>query len=89
MTIEQNNIKTLQIQYTLFLKEVGMSVYDASVFWRSEYTQASGPGTCCQHDWARDEKRYTYSIRHLYGLEGARVNYRGHSCQTLQVCFVV
>lgn len=38
----------------------------------------------CSHNWADSEKRYTYSIEHLYGLRGACKNYRAHSCCALQ-----
>ncbi|RUS79832.1 hypothetical protein EGW08_012396, partial [Elysia chlorotica] len=31
-----------------------------------------------------NERRYIYSVRHLYGLEGGRVDYRGHSCSSIQ-----
>ncbi|XP_071510470.1 uncharacterized protein [Diadema antillarum] len=76
-----------RVQYTLFLKEIGLPVDDAIQLWRSEYSQPSGcHGSTggCQHSWARDWKRYTYNIRHLYGLEGSRTNYRAHSCRSIQ-----
>ncbi|XP_006818863.1 uncharacterized protein LOC102810018 [Saccoglossus kowalevskii] len=74
-----------RVQYTLFLKEVGMSVEGALKFWRSEYSQPHGcHGDGCTHSWAKDGKRYAYSIRHLYGLEGGRTNYTAHSCQAIQ-----
>ena len=75
----------LQIQYTLFLKELGLPVHEALMFWRKEYSVLPSNTAGCCHGWQQDERRYTYSIRHLYGLEGSRVNYRGHSCQALQV----
>ena len=73
----------------LFLKEVGLPVSHAVNFWQREYSQTAccpGDNAGCTHDWKRDSRRYTYSIRHLYGLEGSRVNYRAHSCCSLQVC---
>ncbi|XP_072181027.1 DNA primase large subunit-like [Diadema setosum] len=76
-----------RVQYTLFLKEIGLPVDDAIQLWKSEYSQPSGcHGSTggCQHSWARDWKRYTYNIRHLYGLEGSRTNYRAHSCRSIQ-----
>ncbi|XP_071101155.1 DNA primase large subunit-like [Haliotis cracherodii] len=73
-----------RVQYSLFLKEVGMPVHQAIKLWKQEYSQPSHvPGTGL-HSWQADECRYTYSIRHLYGLEGARRNYRGHCCASLQ-----
>ncbi|XP_046555482.1 DNA primase large subunit-like [Haliotis rubra] len=73
-----------RVQYSLFLKEVGMPVHQAIKMWKQEYSQPSDlPGTGL-HSWQADERRYTYNIRHLYGLEGARRNYRGHCCASLQ-----
>ncbi|KAK2140168.1 hypothetical protein LSH36_1455g00006 [Paralvinella palmiformis] len=77
-----------RIQYTLFLKEVGLPIHEALQFWAGEYSQmpphSIGDHHSCQHNWKTDRKRYTYSIRHLYGLEGARINYRGHCCHSIQ-----
>lgn len=55
------------------------------MFWRQEYSKLPSKQDGCHHSWQTDEGKYTYSIRHLYGLEGSRTNYRGHSCTTLQV----
>ncbi|XP_033728896.1 DNA primase large subunit-like isoform X2 [Pecten maximus] len=73
-----------RIQYTLFLKEIGMPVHEALMFWRKEYSNSVEPHDGCPHHWQQDGRRYTYNIRHLYGLEGACINYRGHCCATLQ-----
>ncbi|XP_069108347.1 DNA primase large subunit-like [Argopecten irradians] len=73
-----------RIQYTLFLKEIGMPVHEALMFWRKEYSEPVESSDGCCHRWQQDGRRYTYNIRHLYGLEGACINYRGHSCSTLQ-----
>ncbi|XP_053372664.1 uncharacterized protein LOC123561011 [Mercenaria mercenaria] len=73
-----------RIQYSLFLKEAGLSVHEALMFWRKEYSQSPSNNDGCCHTWSKDEGRYTYNIRHLYGLEGSRINYRGHSCTALQ-----
>ncbi|XP_022103190.1 probable DNA primase large subunit [Acanthaster planci] len=76
-----------RLQYTLFLKEVGLPVSEAVRFWQKEYSQPScnyGDSRGCTHDWKRDGKRYVYSIRHLYGLEGSRINYKAHSCRAIQ-----
>ncbi|KAK3611195.1 hypothetical protein CHS0354_009447 [Potamilus streckersoni] len=72
-----------RIQYTLFLKEIGMPVHEALMFWRKEYSHETSKNGC-SHTWSSNEKRYTYNIRHLYGLEGSRINYRGHCCSSLQ-----
>ncbi|CAH1790180.1 unnamed protein product [Owenia fusiformis] len=73
-----------RIQYTLFLKEAGMHVNEALLFWGQEYSKPVGGGSPCKHTWQKDARRYTYNIRHLYGLEGSRINYRGHSCEAIQ-----
>ncbi|ELU11283.1 hypothetical protein CAPTEDRAFT_208161 [Capitella teleta] len=69
-----------RIQLTLFLKELGLPLNEALHFWRQEYSQ---PGP--RHSWKDEERRYTYNIRHLYGLEGSRRNYRSHCCESLQI----
>ena len=74
-----------QIQLTLFLKDLGLPVHQAIALWRHEYSQPCGAGSHCNHSWQEDSRRYTYNIRHLYGLEGARRNYHGHCCESLQV----
>lgn len=74
-----------RFQYSLFLKECGMSMEDAISYWREEYSR---PHTCeagCTHSWQKDEKKYLYSIRHLYGLEGGRKNYKTPNCENICV----
>ncbi|XP_033101372.1 DNA primase large subunit-like isoform X1 [Anneissia japonica] len=77
-----------RIQYTLFLKDAGLSVNDAINFWKMEYSRPQKSKIdahhACSHSWSKDAKRYTYSIRHLYGLEGSHINYRSHSCTSIQ-----
>ena len=78
-----------QIQFTLFLKEIGMPVHEALMYWRTEYSIAVDNQDGCHHDWKNNEKRYIYNIRHLYGLEGSRINYRSHCCSSLQVFILI
>ncbi|KAL8618804.1 hypothetical protein ACOMHN_000232 [Nucella lapillus] len=74
-----------RIQLTLFLKDLGLPVHHAVALWQQEYSRPPrGIRTSCTHSWQSDGRRYTYSIRHLYGLEGARQSYQGHCCQSLQ-----
>ncbi|XP_061188054.1 uncharacterized protein LOC133196137 [Saccostrea echinata] len=73
-----------RIQLTLFLKEIGMPVHEALHFWRYYYSRVSDPNSGCSHKWEGNERRYQYSIRHLYGLEGSHINYRAHCCISLQ-----
>ena len=71
--------------YSLFLKECGMKMDDAIVYWRQEYSK---PHTCqsgCTHSWQTDERKFLYSIRHLYGLEGGRKNYKTPNCKMICV----
>lgn len=70
--------------YSLFLKDIGMPVDESVDFWRAEYTQSpKGSHSCC-HNWVKDEKKYLYGIRHMYGLEGAKKNYTSVNCQRIQ-----
>lgn len=70
--------------YSLFLKDIGMPVEEAITFWSEEYKQTPcGNHTCC-HSWEKDEKKYLYGIRHLYGLEGGRKNYTSVNCSRIQ-----
>lgn len=70
--------------FTLFLKDAGMSLEESINFWSETYSQ---PHECggCTHSWQKDAKRYIYSIRHMYGLEGGRYNYKVPSCTQIQV----
>ncbi|XP_065175230.1 uncharacterized protein LOC135805155 [Sycon ciliatum] len=74
-----------RVQYSLYLKRIGLGAEDALQFWREEYSKTPacchGKTTGCTHSWHTDGRRYTYNIRHLYGLEGSRRNYSCFSCQ--------
>lgn len=74
-----------RFNFSLFLKDIGMSLNDSIAFWKSEYSQPSKCAGKCSHSWQKDSAKYTYSIRHLYGLEGKRANYRAPSCYKIQV----
>ncbi|RPA95167.1 DNA primase, large subunit [Choiromyces venosus 120613-1] len=63
-----------RLQYTLFLKGVGLSVDEAVIFWRKSFSRI---------DDDRFQKEYRYNIRHAYGLEGTRRNYKPLSCQQI------
>ncbi|CAH0582902.1 unnamed protein product [Chrysodeixis includens] len=70
--------------YSLFLKDIGMPVEEAVDFWKAEYSlHPNGHHACC-HNWEKDEKKYLYGIRHMYGLEGGRKNYSSVNCQRIQ-----
>ena len=58
-------------QFGLFLKGIGLSMADALLFWRKHFTNVDGE---------RFEKQYAYNIRHQYGQEGKRTNYKPYDC---------
>lgn len=66
-----------RIQYHQFLKGVGWSVQDTLLFFRNEFLRVMPA--------AKFDKEYAYSIRHSYGLEGARTDYTPKGCQKLIV----
>lgn len=70
-------------RFTIFLKDIGLSVEENLAFWEKHYSRSPGGG--CEHTWASQRNRYIYSIRHVYGLEGARYIHASHSCSKLQV----
>lgn len=78
-----------RIRYTLFLKDIGLPVMENIALWENFYSKAhTGTSTGCSHSWEGcDRNRYTYGIKHLYGMEGGRTNYTSHSCSSLQVSF--
>lgn len=53
-----------------YLKDSGLSVNDCIEFFRSNFS--------C--DQTRFEREFVYTIRHNYGLEGKRANYKTFSC---------
>ncbi|KIS68271.1 DNA primase subunit PRI2 [Mycosarcoma maydis] len=60
-----------RLQYNLFLKELGLPVEEALVFWRRSFKHITDD---------KFNKEYRYNIRHGYGLEGRRMNYPAKSC---------
>lgn len=60
-----------RLQYNLFLKELGLPVEEALVFWRRSFKSITDD---------KFNKEYRYNIRHGYGLEGRRMNYPAKSC---------
>ncbi|CDK26737.1 unnamed protein product [Kuraishia capsulata CBS 1993] len=65
-------------QLTLFLKGIGLNIDQAMIFWQKQFT--SGPGAMTIDKF---QKEYRYNIRHSYGLEGARINYRPYDCRQI------
>ncbi|VBB25945.1 unnamed protein product [Acanthocheilonema viteae] len=61
-----------RMQYGLFLKGIGMSLGDALLFWRAEFTK--------KMDSDKFDKQYAYNIRHNYGKEGKHADYSAYPC---------
>ncbi|KAG7187784.1 hypothetical protein KM043_016822 [Ampulex compressa] len=64
-----------RVQYSLFVKGIGVSLDDAIEFFRTEYTKKMDEETF--------RKRYRYNIRHLYGQEGKRADYEPFNCSKI------
>lgn len=62
-------------QLGLFLKGIGLNVDEALKFWSNQFTAVMSA--------EKFNKEYKYNIRHNYGLEGARNNYRPWDCATI------
>ena len=63
-----------RLQYTLFLKGIGLSLDDALVFWRRSFHKVTDDTF---------NKEYKYNVRHAYGEVGGRHAYAPHSCQRI------
>ncbi|KAF7390032.1 hypothetical protein HZH68_011889 [Vespula germanica] len=72
-----------RLYYSLFLKESGMKIDDAIQYWKEEYSKPHTCNSVCMHKWQTDEKKFIYSIRHLYGLEGSHRNYKSPNCTVM------
>ncbi|EDQ88653.1 uncharacterized protein MONBRDRAFT_32834 [Monosiga brevicollis MX1] len=64
-----------RMQYGLFLKGIGLSLEDALLFWRTEFSRAMSID--------KFDKQYAYNIRHNYGKEGKRADYTPYSCMRI------
>lgn len=77
---KNNHLKHFgRLQYTLFLKGIGLSLDECLLFWRSSFKA---------HTDDQFNKEYRYNIRHAYGDVGGDSNRRGrgytpYSCQKL------
>lgn len=65
-------------QFQLFLKGIGLGPQEALKFWQMMFTSGIGSVTMDKFN-----KEYKYNIRHNYGLEGARINYKPWNCSQI------
>lgn len=68
-----------RLQYSLFLKGIGLSLDDCLVFWRQSFKKITDD---------QFNKEYRYNVRHVYGDVGGDANRRGrgyspYSCQKI------
>jgi DNA primase large subunit len=68
-----------RLQYTLFLKGIGLSLEECLLFWRQNFTKITEDTF---------NKEYRYNVRHAYGDVGGDTNRRGggyspYSCQKI------
>lgn len=61
-----------RLQLGLFLKGLGLTVDESLQFWKREFGK--------KVDADKFEKNYAYNIRHSYGQEGKRNDYRPWTC---------
>ncbi|GAB6033482.1 DNA primase large subunit [Chamberlinius hualienensis] len=61
-----------RLQYSLFLKGIGMTLEEILIMWKEEFTKVM--------DGDKFDKQYAYNLRHSYGKEGKRANYTPYSC---------
>lgn len=76
-------------RFSLFLMDIGLNVDDSIEFWRTEYSKSCSAQANCKHSWRENQRKYRYSIRHIYGLEGSKRIGRSKRCNQIQVNFIV
>ncbi|KAH0541203.1 DNA primase large subunit-like isoform X2 [Cotesia glomerata] len=65
-----------RLQYTLFLKGIGLNVKETIKLFKGEFTQRMDIGLF--------EREYKYYIEHAYGLRGRRKDYPPQECHQIQ-----
>ena len=63
-----------RLQLGLFLKGIGLTMDEAMQFWRQEFSKKGIDGD-------KFDKNYGYNIRHMFGQEGKRNDYKSWNCQ--------
>lgn len=72
----QSHLKyTGRQQLSIFLKECGLNIEEALKFWQFSF----------QKKYSMDDfnKNYKYNLRHNYGLEGSRINFKPWDCNQI------
>ncbi|XP_064606726.1 DNA primase large subunit-like [Liolophura sinensis] len=64
-----------RLQYTLFMKGIGMALEEVLKFWRAEF--------CRIMDVDKFDKQYAYNFRHSFGKEGKRADYTPYNCMKI------
>ncbi|XP_022644525.1 probable DNA primase large subunit isoform X2 [Varroa destructor] len=73
---EKHHLKhTGRLSLTLFLKGIGLSMDDSLKFFSQEFAKSIGQ--------EKFSKEYAYAIRHSYGKEGKRADYRPYNCMKM------
>ena len=55
------------------MKGIGLTVDEAMQFWKQEFSKKGIDGD-------KFEKNYAYNIRHMFGQEGKRNDYKSWNC---------
>jgi len=61
-----------RLQLGLFIKGIGLTMDESIMFWKKEF--------CKKMDADKFEKNYAYNIRHGYGKEGKKNDYKPWNC---------
>ncbi|CDW72196.1 dna primase large subunit [Stylonychia lemnae] len=64
-----------RLQLGLFIKGLGLTMEEAYTFWKQEF--------CKNMDNDKFEKQYGYNIRHNFGKEGKKQDYKPWNCQKI------
>lgn len=71
--VNQSHLKHYgRLQLGLFIKGMGLTLDEALAFWRREF--------CKKLAADKFESAYAYNVRHMYGREGKRSDYKPWSC---------
>lgn len=62
-------------QYSLFLKDIGVTIDDTIELWKQEFTKKMNETTF--------ETEYGYRLRHIYGVGNAQNSYNCYKCSSI------